>query len=685
MANLNQVFPFAFTKTTQHFNAEKDHVYYLECYGAGGGNGGGDRASVNSSIGGKGGFAKGYYLSLNKEIWNVEVGGMGLDGKEKYGGEGGYHLGGKGGDDTDSSDFESGGGGGGATTINKLLTGGGGSGGGSPNTQLRGQDVTQLHTDGKGCGGSGGKGYGGSASAYGESGGLVEGGTPPTPTTNNVPAEPGKNYLGKELMYATHGTCDTRDNGSAKITCVAKPPELHWLSLINDTLSFYLNFNNVISVQSISKYLHYKIGDSEWKLMHSSDSPENTGRIWEIKVPVGFKDLIRVKANNGFVTEELVLDFKAPVVTFSPNFSNLTWVQNSPLTDVFTGTDDTDKELEYDIEYYINGKLHSSVLSTKNTVITPPLLYSAITPQFGNYELFLRVRAKQDTLINYGLLEDIWSDWITSPTVRVTYELPPSDINFEFGLLPYYLVGENTLIEWTPSEDPNGTPVTYNATLVKDDNIMARYNDLTEPHLNLNMPNEISSNVSIGVEAKSQGKFSNPIITQPFAITDVNITDCTLEFPRITTNITGEFREIRIQINGDTRIKGKTENLTNFELPIFYFKRGLNKVRLIALDRNNVEIDRTWEVNLTFDESTLELQPTMNIKNYMSFNSQGTENYASCTELAKSILDLGKTETTVVGSSSEGANSITQKLVVNRKKNDDTTQLRILQITGAID
>ena len=125
----------------------------------------------------------------------------------------------------------------------------------------------------------------------------------------------------------------------------------------------------------------------------------------------------------------------------------------------------------------------------------------------------------------------------------------------------------------------------------------------------------------------------------------------------------------------------------DYELPIHYFRSGLNTLKLIATDRNGIEVNRTWKINLDLNKEDLVIQKgKVNVEGYLSFNYDPQENYVECAKIGSNNLDLGIEEYELYGSTPfEGATNVTQKLVITRDNDDDLTQVRTLKITGAIE
>lgn len=774
MAKVKQSWDFAYTGALQKFTAEANHLYYLECYGASGGNGGGDGKGPDKDLGGKGGFAKGYFKSNSSANWEIQVGGRGSNGKSGTGGAGGYHGGGNGGGDGDTYDYETGGGGGGCTTIHQLLTAGGGSGGGSPNVSVQGLDVTELH-DGKGCGGAGGAGY----INTGQPGICINGGTAPSGGLGSspvTPAQPGKNYIGG-VTSGTHGTHSKIGDGSAKITCKAIKPTISVTSKTNTTVVVTVNYNCDVSVV---KTVQAQINGT-WTSIHSVDTAQTNDITVTCNVPANVDSTIVFRVNNGYFSTDLSVryDNKPPVVSFPTDSYSTIWRRGETRVG-FIGEDSNDTTLDYEVQLYLNDVMFHSY-TTINNHVTPPNAFVE-TANEGEGTLYLKVRAKQSADTTNGTTQDIWSKWYTSPTVafkddiiqfpnftsikwyqdieqqaivcpysdglfetqhycngelhttslhsigltppllytpikphlwsyeyyaitrvqntngewsgwyqsptvEVQFNVQPNDIEFSKELPPYFIQGEITTVEWGESIDPNDTKTTYTVSLMQDTTTeLFEVVGVEEPRLTFTVPSDVvSNNITFSVVAYSDGLYSNPVSSPRMAITDVKIMDCTLDFPTLNTNVLGEFTELHLVINGDKKIV-KTENFVDYTLPLYYFRSGANTLTLVAVDRNGVEVTRTWNINLDFNNTDLTPLDKVEVNGYMSFNHNEVEQYVPCTTLFKSNLDLGVVEHELYGSTTfEGANTVTQKLVIRRDINDDLTQLRTLKITGAIE
>ena len=373
---------------------------------------------------------------------------------------------------------------------------------------------------------------------------------------------------------------------------------------------------------------------------------------------------------SGWYTSPSV-QFKDNIITY-PNFSLIKWYQDVEQQ----GLNCEYTQGLFETKHYCNGEL---VETTQHSLgLTPPLLYTPIKPHLWSYEYYAVTRVQ---------VNGKWSGWYTSPTVEVQFNVQPNDVEFSKGLPPYFIQGEVTTVEWKESTDPNATKTTYTASLMNNTTEeLFEVRDLEEPRLTFTVPDDIvSNNITFSIVAYSDGLYSNPVSSPKMAITDVKIMDCNLDFPVLNTNVTGQVTEFILEINGDRRIS-KAENFTDYTIPLHYFRKGENKLTLIAKDRNGVEVTRTWKVNLDFNSTNLIPLDTIEVEGYMSFNYDPEEYYVPCTTLFKNNLDLGVVEHELYGSTPfEGANTITQKLVIKRSANEDSTQLRTLKITGAIE
>ena len=363
--------------------------------------------------------------------------------------------------------------------------------------------------------------------------------------------------------------------------------------------------------------------------------------------------------------------FKDNVITY-PNFNRIKWYQDveqqAIVCDYHQGV--------FETKHYCNGELYTTTQHPLG--LTPPLLYTPIKPHLWSYEYYAVTRVQ---------VNGKWSGWYKSPTVEVQFNVQPNDIEFSKGLPPYFIQGEVITIEWKESTDPNATKTTYTVSLMNNTTEeLFEVRDIEEPRLTFTVPDDVvSNNITVSVVAYSDGLYSNPVSSPNMAITDVKIMDCNLDFPVLNTNVTGQVTEFILEINGDRRIS-KAENFTDYTIPLHYFRKGENKLTLIAKDRNGVEVTRTWKVNLDFNNTNLIPLEGVEVEGYMSFNHNEVEQYVPCTTLFKPNLDLGVVEHELYGSTTfEGVNSITQKLVIRRESNDDNTQLRTLKITGAIE
>ena len=363
------------------------------------------------------------------------------------------------------------------------------------------------------------------------------------------------------------------------------------------------------------------------------------------------------------------ITIKSPVI-FVPNFTNIKWyqdVEQRAITSPFT---------EFETKHYCNGEYYTT---TQHPIgLTPPLLYSPIKPHLWSYEYYAVTRVK---------VEGQWSGWYKSPVVEVQFNVQPNDITFSKEIPKYFIEGEIVTIEWDESIDPNSTKTTYTVSLMNNTTEeLLEFRGVEEPRLTFTVPKGIiSDKVTLGIVAYSDGLYSNPVSSPNLAITDVKVMDCTLDFPRLTTNVLGEFKKLILEINNDRRIEFE-DNLDNYLLPLHYFRKGENILTLIATDRNDVEITRSWKVTLDFNLQDLEQVNKIDLKGYVSFNHNESEQYVPCATLFKPNLDLGIVEHELYGSTTfEGADSITQKLVITRDANDDISQLRTLKITGAIE
>ena len=411
--------------------------------------------------------------------------------------------------------------------------------------------------------------------------------------------------------------------------------------------------------------------DNTFKLPYFDTMPES----YQLKVEVRAKQ--SSDTTNGTNTDiwsewytSPTITIKSPVI-FIPNFTTIKWyqdVEQQVITSPFT---------EFETKHYCNGELFTTTPHFMG--ITPPLLYTPIKPHLWSYEYYAVTRAKNT--------QGQWSGWYKSPVVEVQFNVQPNDITFSKEIPKYFIEGEIVTIEWDESIDPNSTKTTYTVSLMNNTTEeLLEFRGVEEPRLTFTVPKGIiSDKVTLGIVAYSDGLYSNPVSSPNLAITDVKVMDCTLDFPRLTTNVLGEFKKLILEINNDRRIEFE-DNLDNYLLPLHYFRKGENILTLIATDRNDVEITRSWKVTLDFNLQDLEQVNKIDLKGFMSFNHNESEQYVPCTTLFKPNLDLGVVEHELYGSTTfEGADSITQKLVITRDANDDISQLRTLKITGAIE
>lgn len=440
----------------------------------------------------------------------------------------------------------------------------------------------------------------------------------------------------------------------------------------SDTNDKDLDYDYKVYVDNQLYTSQLDVKGNTFKLPYFDNMPES----YQLKVEVRAKQ--SSDTTNGTNTDIWSEWYTSPTITikspvlFIPNFTSLKWYQDIEQQAILSPYG----EGTFETQHYCNGELYT----TKHSLgLTPPLLYTPVKPHLWSYEYYVLTRV-QNT-------EGEWSGWYKSPTVEVQFNVQPNDIEFSKELPPYFIQGEVTTIEWGESTDPNATKTTYTASLMNNTTEeLLEVRDLEEPRLTFTVPDDIvSNNITFSIVAYSDGLYSNPVSSPKMAITDVKIMDCNLDFPVLNTNVTGQVTGFILEINGDRRIS-KAENFTDYTIPLHYFRKGENKLTLIAKDRNGVEVTRTWNVNLDFNNTNLIPLDTIEVEGYMSFNYDPEEYYVPCTTLFKNNLDLGVLEHELYGSTPfEGANTITQKLVIKRSANDDLTQLRTLKITGAIE
>ena len=369
-----------------------------------------------------------------------------------------------------------------------------------------------------------------------------------------------------------------------------------------------------------------------------------------------------------------------PLITYSQDFLNKVFYQGESvdITSVLTCADPNVSG--YEVQHWINGSLDSTQTIEANGEIIPPLKYSVYNPSSFEYGYQIKVRAKNSS--------NQFTGWYESPITKAQYNIPPKDSSFITNFKKIYIVGEKFNIEWNAVTDPNNTRVLYDLTLCSNEGTpLATWSNLAETSKEVVIPEvSIQKDCYFSVVAHSDRLFSNLVSSKPFNITDVNITDCNLIFPNLTTNLVIEkVNEIAIVINGDTRLI-KTTNLSNYVLPLHYFRSGKNTLTLKVKDKINTVIERTWNVNLTLDKANLVSSEQPTVTGYFAFNYDNAEHFNKAVELQKSNIDLGVVEHTFLGSTPfEGSNTVTQKLEITRKANDDTTQLRTIKITGAIE
>lgn len=369
-----------------------------------------------------------------------------------------------------------------------------------------------------------------------------------------------------------------------------------------------------------------------------------------------------------------------PLIAYSLDFLNKVFYQGEPVgvKSIITCADPNVSG--YEVQHWINGSLGGVQTIEANGEIIPPLKYSIYNPSNFEYGYQLKIRAKNS--------DNQFTGWYESPITKARYNIPPKDSSFITNFKKIYIVGEKFNVEWNAVTDPNNTRVLYDLTLCSNEGTpLATWTNLAETSKEVVIPEvAIQKDCYFSVIAHSDNLFSNSVSSKPFAITDVNITDCNLTFPNLTTNLViDKVKEIAIVINGDTRII-KTTNLSNYVLPLHYFRSGKNTLTLKVKDKINTVIERTWNVNLTLDKANLVSGEQPTVTGYFAFNYDNAEHFNKAVELQKSNIDLGVVEHTFLGSTPfEGSNTVTQKLEITRKANDDTTQLRTIKITGAIE
>ena len=374
------------------------------------------------------------------------------------------------------------------------------------------------------------------------------------------------------------------------------------------------------------------------------------------------------------------------IITFKPDFLDKIFLQGETKAcgELFSCVDPNVQSLE--VTHIINEVEDSTSTievsqGVEGATITPPLKYHIYNPKDWQYTYQLKIRAKNSI--------GQYSKYYLSPKTKAEYNIAPKDPTFiTKAFKDIYVVNEKFRVEWNKVTDPNGTDVTYDLALLNSEGVsLATWTKITDNFKEVVIPNvSPQTGCSFTVVAFSDRLYSSKVSSKPFAITDVNITDCSLTFPNLTTNLViDKVNEIAIVINGDTRLI-KTTNLSNYVLPLHYFRSGKNTLTLKVKDKINTVIERTWDVNLTLDKANLVSSEQPTVTGYFAFNYDNAEHFNKAVELQKSNIDLGVVEHTFLGSTPfEGSNTVTQKLEITRKANDDTTQLRTIKITGAIE
>ena len=374
------------------------------------------------------------------------------------------------------------------------------------------------------------------------------------------------------------------------------------------------------------------------------------------------------------------------IITFKPDFLDKILLQGETKAcgELFSCVDPNVQSFE--VTHIIN-EVEDSISTievsqgVEGATITPPLKYHIYNPKDWQYTYQLKIRAKNSI--------GQYSKYYLSPKTKAEYNIAPKDPTFiTKAFKDIYVVNEKFRVEWSKVTDPNGTDVTYDLALLDSEGTsLATWTKITDTFKEVVIP-KVSPQTGcyFTLTAFSDRLYSSKVSSKPFAITDVNITDCNLTFPNLTTNLVMEkVNEIAIVINGDTRLI-KTTNLSNYVLPLHYFRSGKNTLTLEVKDKINTVIERTWNVNLTLDKANLVSGEQPTVTGYFSFNYDNAEHFNKAVELQKSNIDLGVVEHTFLGSTPfEGSNTVTQKLEITRKANDDTTQLRTIKITGAIE
>lgn len=265
-------------------------------------------------------------------------------------------------------------------------------------------------------------------------------------------------------------------------------------------------------------------------------------------------------------------------------------------------------------------------------------------------------------------------------TFSKTYTVQPlknPDIQASYDTIQ---TGDTVSARWTPVYSG-----TYTMRVYSGEVLLAEEGNLIYGGSMSVTSNTPSDKCRIGVQANNGYVLYPEYFSEYFNITDMFWNTNNLEFPALTTTVDGSLSRIDVYINDTLRLTFN-QSTSGYNIPVYFFRKGENIIRLVATDVVNGTIEDSITFYLQFNKEDITLLDSLTITPYHAFiGTDGVETYNAGNITATSPLDLGVLEYESVHHTPElPTSNVTQKVVVSRTTKEHMN-LSPIKITGAIE
>lgn len=240
--------------------------------------------------------------------------------------------------------------------------------------------------------------------------------------------------------------------------------------------------------------------------------------------------------------------------------------------------------------------------------------------------------------------------------------------------------GDIVYAKWVPSYTSMYKMKVYNGNtlLAEEDNLTFE----GSVAVTLDTP---SNKCSVAIQPYNGYVLYPEYFSEYFNITDMFWNTNNLEFPALTTTVDGSLSRIDVYINDTLRLTFN-QSTSGYNIPVYFFRKGENIIRLVATDVVNGTIEDSITFYLQFNKEDITLLDSLTITPYHAFiGTDGVETYNAGNITATSPLDLGVLEYESVHHTPElPTSNVTQKVVVSRTTKEHMN-LSPIKITGAIE